>query len=154
MEGYGIIYNDSILQKYFSMPSRNTDFGSMEEVNNFEKLKALVEDMSRHSEELGIEGVFASTSFSEGEDWRWQTHLANLPVYYEYSEKGVADEEELDFSYAENFKNIFDLYIDHSCTAREELGSKTVDDSMKEFATGKAARRDRACASARKAISA
>ena len=111
----------------------------MEEVNNFAKLKALVEDMSQHTEELGIEGVFASTSFSEGEDWRWQTHLANLPVYYEFSQKGVADEKELDFSYEENFKNIFDLYINNSCAAREELGSKTVDDSMKEFATGKAA---------------
>ena len=139
VEGYGIIYNDSIIQKYFSLPFRNTDFGSMDEVNNFDKLRSLVEDMSRHCEELGIEGVFASTSFSEGEDWRWQTHLANLPVYYEFSAKGIADEAELDFSYEENFKNIFDLYINNSCTAREQLGSKTVADSMKEFALGKAA---------------
>ena len=139
VEGYGIIYNDGIMQKYFSLPSRKTDFGSMEEVNNFSKLKALVEDMSEHLGELGIEGVFASTSFSEGEDWRWHTHLPNLPVYYEFSQKGVADEQELDFSYEENFKNIFDLYINNSCTAREELASKTVDDSMGEFALGKAA---------------
>lgn len=139
VEGYGIIYNDGIMQKYFSLSSRKTDFGSMEEVNNFDKLKALVEDMSQHLEELGIEGVFASTSFSEGEDWRWQTHLANLPVYYEFSQKGVADEAELDFSYEENFKNIFDLYINNSCAARGELGSKTVEDSMEEFALGKAA---------------
>lgn len=139
VEGYGIIYNDGIMQKYFSLSSRKTEFGSMEEVNNFEKLKELVEDMSQHLDELGIEGVFASTSFSEGEDWRWQTHLANLPVYYEFSQKGIADEAELDFSYEENFKNIFDLYINNSCAARGELGSKTVDDSMKEFATGKAA---------------
>lgn len=139
VEGYGIIYNDGIMQKYFSLPSRQTDFGSMEEVNNFDKLRALAEDMSQHLDELGIEGVFASTSFSEGEDWRWQTHLANLPVYYEFTEKGVADEAELDFSYGENLKNIFDLYINHSCTAREELGSKTVNDSMEEFAQGKVA---------------
>lgn len=139
VEGYGIIYNDGIMQKYFSLASRKTDFKSMDEVNNFDKLKALVEDMSQHLEELGIEGVFASTSFSEGEDWRWHTHLSNLPVYYEFSEKGIADEEKLDFSYGENFKNIFDLYINNSCTVREELASKTVDDSMKEFALGKAA---------------
>lgn len=139
VEGYGIIYNEGIMQKYFSLPSRKTDFGSMEEVNNFDKLKAVVEDMSQHLEELGIEGVFASTSFSEGEDWRWQTHLANLPVYYEFSQKGIADEAELDFSYEENFKNIFDLYINNSCAAREELGSRTVNDSMAEFALGKAA---------------
>lgn len=139
VEGYGIIYNNSIMQKYFSLASRNTDFGSMDEVNNFDKLRSLVEDMSRHLDELGIEGVFASTSFSEGEDWRWQTHLANLPVYYEFSAKGIADEAELDFSYEENFKNIFDLYINNSCTAREDLASKTVDDSMKEFAMEKVA---------------
>lgn len=139
VEGYGIIYNNSIIQKYFSLSSRNTDFGSMDEVNNFDKLRSLVEDMSRHLDELGIEGVFASTSFSEGEDWRWQTHLANLPVYYEFSAKGIADEAELDFSYEENFKNIFDLYINNSCTAREDLASKTVDDSMREFAMEKVA---------------
>lgn len=139
VEGYGIIYNDGIMQKYFSLTSRKTTFGSMDEVNNYDKLQALVEDMSQHLEELGIEGVFASTSFSEGEDWRWHTHLANLPVYYEFSEKGVADEEELDFSYEENLKNIFDLYINYSCASREELGSKTVNDSMEEFAKGKAA---------------
>lgn len=139
VEGYGIIYNENILRKYFSLPSRKTDFASMDEVNNFSKLKALVEDMSEHLGELGIEGVFASTSFSEGEDWRWHTHLPNLPVYYEFSEKGIADEEQLDFSYEENFKNIFDLYIDNSCTAREDLATKTVDDSMEEFARGKAA---------------
>lgn len=139
VEGYGIIYNENIVKKYFSLPSRKTEFGSMDEVNNFGRLEALVEDMSEHLGELGIEGVFASTSFSEGEDWRWHTHLPNLPVYYEFSEKGIADEEQLDFSYQENFKNIFDLYIDNSCTAREDLASKTVDDSMEEFARGKVA---------------
>lgn len=139
VEGYGIIYNDGIMQKYFSLPSRKTDFGSMDEVNNFDKLKSLVEDMSRHLDKLGIEGVFASTSFSEGEDWRWHTHLSNLPVYYEFSEKGVADEEKLDFSYGENLKRIFDLYINNSCATPEELASRTVDDSMEEFAMGKVA---------------
>lgn len=139
VERYGIIYNENIVKKYFSLPSRKTEFGSMDEVNNFSRLEALVEDMSEHLGELGIEGVFASTSFSEGEDWRWHTHLPNLPVYYEFSEKGIADEEQLDFSYQENFKNIFDLYIDNSCTAREDLASKTVDDSMEEFARGKVA---------------
>ena len=139
VEGYGIIYNDGVMQKYFSLTSRKTDFKSMDEVNNFDKLKALAEDMSRHLGELGIEGVFASTSFSEGEDWRWHTHLANLPVYYEFTQKGIADEEKLDFSYEKNFKNIFDLYINNSCTTREEIGSKTVNDSMEEFAMGKVA---------------
>lgn len=139
VEGYGIIYNDAIMQKYFALPSKAVTYSSMDEVDNFEKLKAVVEDMTAHKAELGIEGVFASTSFAAGEDWRWQTHLANLPVYYEFQDKGISDSDTLDFTYADNFRNIFDLYINNSCTDRTALASKTVNDSMEEFALGKAA---------------
>lgn len=139
VEGYGIIYNDEIMKKYFSLSTKAVTFSSMEEINTFKKLKSVVEDMTAHKSELGIEGVFASTSFSAGEDWRWQTHLANIPVYYEFKDKGISDSETLDFSYADNFKNIFDLYINNSCTDKTALASKTVNDSMEEFALGKAA---------------
>ena len=139
VEGYGIIYNDAIMQKYFSLSSKSTPYSSMEEVNNFEKLQAVVEDMTANKDKLGIEGVFASTSFSSGEDWRWQTHLANLPIYYEFADKGISDSDTIDFSYDSNFKNIFDLYINNSCTDRKDLASKTVNDSMEEFALGKVA---------------
>ena len=114
VEGYGIIYNDAIMQKYFALPTKAVPYNSMDEVDNFEKLKAVVEDMTAQKSLLGIEGVFASTSFGAGEDWRWQTHLANLPVYYEFEEKGISDSATLAFSYSENFRNIFDLYISNS----------------------------------------
>ncbi len=139
VEGYGIIYNNAIMNKYFALSGRATSYKSMDEVNTFDKLKEIVEDMTAHKAELGIEGVFASTSFSSGEDWRWQTHLANLPVYYEFADKGISDSATLDFTYADKFKNIFDLYINNSCTAPTELASKTVNHSMEEFALGKAA---------------
>lgn len=139
VEGYGIIYNVTIMKKYFSLPNKAVSYTKVEEVNNFDKLKEVVEDMTAHAKELGIEGVFASTSFSSGEDWRWQTHLANLPVYYEFKDKEVSDSDTLDFSYADNFRNIFDLYIDNSCTPKTGLASKTVNDSMEEFALGKVA---------------
>lgn len=139
VEGYGIIYNDAIMKKYFSLSNKGVSYSKIEEVNNFDKLKEVVEDMTAHAKELGIEGVFASTSFSSGEDWRWQTHLANLPVYYEFKDKGVSDNDTLDFSYANNFRNIFDLYTDNSCTPKTDLAKKTVNDSMEEFALGKAA---------------
>lgn len=134
VEGYGIIYNDAIMKKYFALPSKAVSFSSMDEVNNFEKLKAVVEDMTLHKDELGIEGVFASTSFGSGEDWRWQTHLANLPVYYEFRDKNISDSDTLDFTYGDNFRNIFDLFINNSCTPRTELSKKSVTDSMTEFA--------------------
>lgn len=139
VEGYGIIYNNAIMEKYFSLPSKAVSYSGMDEINNFEKLKEVVEDMTAHKDELGIDGVFASTSFAAGEDWRWQTHLANLPIGYEFQDKGIADSDTLDFTYSDQFKNIFDLYINNSCTDRAALVNKTVDDSMQEFALGQAA---------------
>lgn len=138
-EGYGIIYNNAIMEKYFALPDKAVEISSADEIKNFDTLKAVVEDMQAKKDALGIEGVFASTSLKQGEDWRWQTHLANLPVYYEYKEDGVADKAELEFRYADNFKNIFDLYMNNSCTEPKMLGSKSVEDSMAEFALGKVA---------------
>lgn len=143
VEGYGIVYNKAITDRYFSLKEKKTPFTSMEEINNFEKLKMLVEDMQKNAERLGIEGVFASTSLKTGEDWRWQTHLANLPVYYEFRDNKVDltsnATEKITFQHADKFKNIFDLYINNSVTDKKRLGSKTVVDSMAEFALEKCA---------------
>ena len=70
------------MDKYFALDGAKA--ASMDEINNFAKLKEVVEDMTARKDDLGIDGVFASTSFTPGEDWRWQKHLMNLPVYYEY----------------------------------------------------------------------
>ena len=131
VEGYGIIYNDAIMQKYFALDGAKA--ASMDEINNFAKLKEVVEDMQAKKDELGIEGVFASTSLTPGEDWRWQTHLANIPVYYEFKDKGITDTDNLEFTYSDNFKNIFDLYINNSTCDPTELAGKTGDDSRNEF---------------------
>ena len=136
-EGYGIIYNNAIMEKYFALDGAKAK--SMDEINNFNKLKEGAEDMQSKKDELGIDGVFASTSLTPGEDWRWQTHLANIPIYYEYKDKGVNDLDKIDFTYSDQYKNIFDLYINNSTCAPTLLGSKTVSDSMAEFALGKAA---------------
>lgn len=136
-EGYGIIYNNAIMEKYFKLDGAKAK--SMDEINNYDKLKEVAEDMQTKKDKLGIDGVFASTSLTPGEDWRWQTHLANLPIYYEYKDKDVTDLDKIDFTYADQYKNIFDLYINNSTCAPTLLGSKTVSDSMAEFALGKAA---------------
>lgn len=143
VEGYGIIYNKEITDKYFALKEKSTEFKSMDEIKNFDSLKKLVEDMQKNSEKLGIKGVFASTSLKTGEDWRWQTHLANIPVYYEFDENDVDLSSDatktINFKYSENFKNIFDLYINNSTTDKKVLGSKIVDESMAEFALGQCA---------------
>lgn len=143
VEGYGIIYNKAITDKYFDLKNKGTKYKSMDEINSFKALKELCEDMQKNKDELSIDGVFASTSLKPGEDWRWQTHLANIPVYYEFNEKKVdltSDEtKEIEFRYAENFKNIFDLYVNNSVVEPSKLGTKTVTDSMAEFALEKCA---------------
>ena len=136
-EGYGIIYNQAIMDKYFALDGAKAK--SVDEINSFDKLKEVAEDMQAKKAQLGIDGVFASTSLTPGEDWRWQTHLANLPVYYEYKDANVSDLDKLEFNYSSNFKNIFDLYVNNSTCEPTLLGSKTVSDSMAEFALGKAA---------------
>ncbi|MBP3480962.1 MAG: carbohydrate ABC transporter substrate-binding protein [Clostridia bacterium] len=143
IEGYGIIYNEELTDKYFALSDKNTDFMSMDEINNFEKLSQLVTDMQKNKDKLGINGVFAATSLKSGEDWRWQTHLANLPIYYEFKNNDIdlsSDAtKEIKFEYAENYKNIFDLYINNSTTDPKLLGSKIGDESMAEFALGQCA---------------
>jgi raffinose/stachyose/melibiose transport system substrate-binding protein len=142
VEGYGIIYNNAIMTKYFALPGAKA--ASMAEVNNFATLKAVVEDMTAKKTELGITGVFSSTSLKPGEDWRWQTHLADVPVFYEFRDNNIdikdpAATMTIKFQYSDNFKNIFDLYLNNSTTAPTLLGSKSVDDSMAEFALGQSA---------------
>lgn len=145
VEGYGIIYNDAIMQKYFALSDAKVK--SIDEINNFVKLKEVTDDMQAKKDKLGIEGVFASTSMAAGNAWRWETHLSNLPFYYEFKDNtksgsildtGLAAKT-VEFNYAENFKNIYDLYTTNSLTEKGLLSAKTVDDSMAEFALGKVA---------------
>lgn len=146
VEGYGIIYNNAIMEKYFALKDKAVSISKAEEITSFKLLKEVVEDMTKHKQELGIDGVFASTSMSGGEQWRWTTHLLNMPIYYEM--KDINDEstistaynaKTIDFKYADNFRNVFDLYINNSTTEKGLLSGKSVEDSMSEFALGKAA---------------
>ena len=147
VEGYGIIYNDAIMKKYFSLKDKSVDISSAIEITSFDTLKAVVEDMTAKRDALGIKGVFASTSLSSGEDWRWQTHLLNVPLYYEfrdseeYSDPTLAglNSKNIAFRYSDNYKNLFDLYINNSITEKTLLGSKSTADSMAEFALSQVA---------------
>ncbi|AKK03147.1 ABC transporter substrate-binding protein [Corynebacterium epidermidicanis] len=137
VEGYGLIYNAAIFDKYFALPDAKAK--SAADVKDYATLKAVSEDMQAKKAELGIEGVFASTSLASGEDWRWQTHLANLPVHQEFKDLGTKETKDLKFKYNEDFKNIFDLYLNNSTVDKKLAPSKAVTDSMAEFALGKAA---------------
>lgn len=137
VEGYGIIYNDAIMKKYFALSGAKAK--DMKEINSFAKLKEVADDMQARKAELGIDGVFACTSLKSGEDWRWQTHLANLPIWQEYKDAGVTSAKEITFKYNKEFKQLFDLYLTDSTVAASLTSGKSVTDSMAEFAMGKCA---------------
>ena len=136
-EGYGIVYNDAIMKKYFALPDAKAK--SVDEIKGFDKLKDVVEDMQAKKADLGIEGVFAATSLAPGEEWRWHSHLASYPLFYEYRDDQVDNLDVIKLTYSENYKQIFDLYLSNSTVPASRTTAKTVTDSMADFALGKAA---------------
>lgn len=55
-------------------------------------LKAVADDMQARKDELGIKGAFTSAGFDSSSDWRFKTHLANLPLYYEFKDDNVTEQ--------------------------------------------------------------
>ena len=138
METYGLIYNKDILNKYFSTSGAKAK--SIKDINSFSKLKAVADDMQSKKDELGIKGAFTSAGFDSSSDWRFKTHLANLPLYYEFKDDNITEQPAtIKGTYLPEYKNIFDLYITDSTTEPSQLSSKTGDDANSEFALGEAA---------------
>ena len=136
IETYGLIYNKDILRRYCQLEGAVISDAS--QINNFETLKAVAEDMQSRREELGIEGAFASAGMDSSSDWRFKTHLANIPLYYEYRDEGITSAAAVKGTYLENFRNIWDLYLNNSTVEPSLISSKTGDDAASEFALGEA----------------
>lgn len=140
VECYGLIVNKSIFAKYFSLKQRaNTGCNSLEDINTFDELKAVTNDMQKKKKTLGIQGVFTSAGMDTSSDWRFKTHLLNMAITAEYMDEDVIDKDNISFTYANNFKKIWDLYLKNSTCAPSELLYKTGEDAINEFASGKAA---------------
>ncbi|MDR1237431.1 MAG: ABC transporter substrate-binding protein [Propionibacteriaceae bacterium] len=143
VEGFGIIYNEAIMKKYFGLANKAVSISATTEIKDFATLKQVAEDMTKHKAELGIKGVFSNTSLKPGEDWRWQTHLADVPFYYEFTEDKIdlnkGTPAQVTFKYGPQYQSLFDLYLNNSTTEKGQLGSKTVDEAMAEFALGQSA---------------
>lgn len=136
IETYGIIYNKKLLNDYFALDDAKVK--SIDEINNFEALKNAADDIQAHKEELGVEGAFTSAGMDSSSDWRFKTHLANLPVYYEYRDEGITSSPAVKGKYLDNYKQIFDLYIRDSTCEPGMISSKTGEDAASEFALGQA----------------
>ena len=136
IETYGLIYNKKILNDYIAMDG--AVISSVDEINNFETLKAVAEDLQAKKDDLGIMGAFTSAGFDASSDWRFKTHLANLPLYYEYQADGITSTDAVKGTYLDNYKQIFDLYINNSTCEPTLLSGKTGEDASSEFALGEA----------------
>lgn len=127
-EAYGLITNKALLKKAGYDAS---------EITSFDKLKEVAEDITARKDELGF-SAFTSAGMDGSSDWRFKTHLANLPIYYEYQADGVDNKDELSGKYLDNYKAVWDLYINNSTIDPSQLSTATGDQSEAEFVDEKA----------------
>ena len=71
-------------------------------------------------------------------DWRFKTHLANLPIYFEYQDEGINTTDAIKGTYLDNYRDMWDLYINNSTCDPKDLAAKTGDDARNEFLNKKA----------------
>ncbi len=136
VESYGIIYNKTLLDNYFS--SEWSSIKNVSDINSFDKLEKAAEEIQSHKSEMGVDGAFTSAGMEGSSDWRFKTHLANLPIYFEYQDKDINTAENLDGSYLDNYKKVWDLYINNATCDKTQIATKTGDDASAEFSKGKA----------------
>ncbi len=136
IETYGLIYNKTLMDKYCQM--ENAVVKDASEINSFETLKAVAEDIQNRKEELGVLGAFTSAGMDASSDWRFKTHLANLPLYYEYKDEGLSSAEKIKGTYLKQFRQIWDLYLNNATCPPAMIGAKTGEDAASEFALGEA----------------
>ncbi|MGN1138882.1 MAG: extracellular solute-binding protein, partial [Ruminococcus sp.] len=58
VESYGIIYNKTLLDKYFKADWASVK--SIDKLNNFKALKKVAEEIQANKEDLGVDGAFTS----------------------------------------------------------------------------------------------
>ncbi len=123
VESYGLITNKTLLDKAGY---------KVEDIQSFDDLKKVAEDITARKDELGF-SAFSSAGMDGSSDWRFKTHLANLPIYFEYQDEGIGTTDAIKGTYLDNYRAMWDLYINNSTCQPSELAAKTGDDSRNEF---------------------
>ena len=123
IESYGLICNKTLLKEAGY---------TVDDIKSFADLKKVAEDITARSSELGF-SAFTSAGMDGSSDWRFKTHLANLPIYFEYKEDGIGSTDAIKGTYLDNYRAIWDLYVNNSTCAGKDLAAKTGDDSRNEF---------------------
>ena len=128
IENYGIIYNKALLKEAGY---------TAEDITDFDSLKKVAEDITARKDKLGF-SAFTSAGMDGSSDWRFKTHLANLPIYYEYKDEGIDTTDAIKGTYLDNYRQIWDLYINNATCAPTEISTKTADDATADFVTEEA----------------
>ncbi|MBQ4105187.1 MAG: extracellular solute-binding protein [Clostridia bacterium] len=127
-ESFGIIVNKALLKEAGY---------EITDITNFESLKKVAEDIHARAAELGFD-AFTSSGLDDSSSWRFSGHLANMPLYYEgRDDKWTECPAEIKGTYLDNFKNIWDLYINNSAVAPDSLATAGYD-AEAEFGKGEA----------------
>ena len=72
IETYGLIYNKALMADYIALD--NAVISDVSEINNFDTLKAVADDIQARKDELGVEGAFSSAGMDSSSDWpTWRT---------------------------------------------------------------------------------
>ena len=129
-ESFGIIVNKALLEQAGH---------SLDEITNFESLKAVADDIHARADELGFD-AFTSAGLDGSSSWRFSGHLTNMPLFYEFRDDGVTMQPAtVTGAYLNNYRMIWDLYINDSAAEKTSLTSATGDQAEAEFGEGKAA---------------
>ena len=127
-ESYGIIVNKKLLKKAGYEISDIKDFAS---------LKSVAEDIHKRADKLGFD-AFTSSGMDDASSWRFTGHLANMSLFYEGRDDGWKDAPaEIKGTYLDNFKNVWDLYINNSKYDKKTLATGGYD-AEAEFKKGEA----------------
>lgn len=128
-EAFGIIVNKALLAKAGY---------AVEDITNFETLKAVAEDIHARADELGFD-AFSSAGLDSSSSWRFSGHLANMPLFYEFRDDGITEQPaEIKGTYLDAYRNIWELYINNTTMEPASLTTATGDMSTSEFKEGKA----------------
>ena len=128
-EAFGIIVNQALLAQAGH---------SLDEIHDFASLKAVAEDIHANAAALGFD-AFSSSGLDSSSAWRFSGHLANMPLFYEFRDDRVTEQPAtITGAYLDNYRQIWDLYIDNASAEKSSLTTFTNDMSSSEFKEGKA----------------
>ncbi len=125
VESYGLIVNRDLLEKAGY---------DIDDINNFQDLKKIAEDITSRKKELGF-SAFCSAGMDKTSDWRFKTHLANMPIYFEQASK---PDSKMSGKYLDRFKAIWDLYLNNSTCSPAMVSYKSIEDARNEFLSSSA----------------